>query len=184
MTNKQKMNELIAMFSSLSKRERYALDAYLANKDDKSARRTAFEMVLEDTPVWSSAQWASKTRLFWSRKDVESYIEYKTLEAREKASSVSEGYEDDELKTAMMMRREIQRKMSDADTLEDFDTWYKLAQEMRNYMKLDNTYNNEDNNRVSIYVPAVCVDNCPMYRERLIEIQKNKINENNIEENE
>ena len=121
MTDRQKMNELAAMFSSLSRRERYALDAYLANRDDKGARRLAFEMAIDDTPVWTASQWASKTRLFWSRRDVESYMEYKALEARARAAAVSEGYEDDELKTAMMMRREIQRKMAEAEAQNDFD---------------------------------------------------------------
>lgn len=182
MTDRQKMNELAAMFSSLSRRERYALDAYLANRDDKGARRLAFEMAMDDTPVWTASQWASKTRLFWSRRDVESYMEYKALEARARAAAVSEGYEDDELKTAMMMRREIQRKMAEAEAQNDFDTWFKLAQEMRNYMKLDNSDSADDDSRVTVCVPLVCVDGCPLYRDRMIEIQKRKINENNTED--
>ena len=89
---------------------------------------------------------------------------------------------DDELKTAMMMRREIQRKMAEAEAQNDFDTWFKLAQEMRNYMKLDNSDSADDDSRVTVCVPLVCVDGCPLYRDRMIEIQKRKINENNTED--
>lgn len=182
MNASQRIKELSALCSTLSRRERYALDAYLANRDEKGSRRQAFELALEETPVWTAATWASRTRLFWQRKDVESYVEMKDIERREAAAATASVTVDPDapMKDFAVLRRELEAKQRKAEEDGDDEMWLKYTSTLLSYMKQD-TGNVSDSRNVMIYVPAVCVDNCPLYRERLIEIQKNRIKENTDE---
>lgn len=176
MDRRQRINELAGISASLSRRERYAVDAYFENREEKGAKRQAFEMTLEDTPVWTAATWAQKTRLFWQRKDVESYLEKKRIEMELRSQGEGDGVDlPDEVKNYTMLRKELERKQKQAEAAGDDEMWLKYTQALLSSMKQDNANTTPESN-VHMYVPLVCVDDCPLYKARLSEIQKEKMN--------
>ena len=100
--------ELKALSDTLTIRERYALDAYLQNKNDVGVRELVFEMTLTDRMIVSNAALRTRTKEFFKRNDVLAYIELKGIEEKERTMLIDSVDDDSRVKTYEEIIRELE----------------------------------------------------------------------------
>lgn len=166
--DERKKEQLMKMSSSLSISEEMALIGYNAKKDIKGAKRRCFEMTLfPENPLWSEAKWLSQVSLFYKRSDVEAYLQLLEEQDRERIrtnAAVASDMANIKIKTYEERLKDIEVKIQLAEMAGDeeaVETWYDMALK---YSKVSDDNITDEDKRVSIYAPSVCVDRCPMHR--------------------
>jgi len=166
-------SELEALSETLTRKERYGLDAYYENVNENGVKTVIFEMTLDEYPMWSANTWSARAKTFFNRNDVKAYLELKRISNDESQDVDIDNVEAKDYNTIIL---ELEKKRAEADTNKDNENYLKYSKLLLDYMKTNKDDTGNDNH-VVYYTPQVCIDDCPLYkreRDKIINEQLKK----------